>query len=155
MRAPRSLQVVAGLGLAAALGGCDPLGYPTCYRVACPYPPVYQNSYAGYVPANVDGRPAFGEPPFDDPFADYTHRSLLISQGSGNAQAAAVVMQTATPWPPNSTNTSIPGNGAQMVKAVNEFESGKRPSLDTSSSSSSSPGIQINNNSGATSSGAQ
>lgn len=146
MRAPRSLQVVAALGLAAALAGCNPAGYPACYRVACPYPPVYQNSYAGYVPANVDGRPALGEPPFDDPFADYTERSLLISQGSGNAQAAAVVMQTATPWPPNSRNTNIPGNGAQMVKAVNELESGKRPSLDTSSSSA--PGIQINNNSG-------
>ena len=87
MRA-RSLQVVAALGLAAALGGCNPAGYPDCYRVECPYPPVYQNSYAGYVPAYTDGRPAFGEPPFDDPFADYTQRSLTISPGAGNAQAA-------------------------------------------------------------------
>ena len=78
MRA-RSLQIVAALGLAAALGGCNPAGYPTCYRVECPYPPVYQNSYAGYVPAYTDGRPAFGEPPFDDPFADYTQRSLTIN----------------------------------------------------------------------------
>ena len=65
MRA-RSLQIVAALGLGAALGGCNPAGYPTCFRVECPYPPVYQNSYAGYVPAYTDGRPAFGEPPFDN-----------------------------------------------------------------------------------------
>ena len=145
MRA-RSLQVVAALGFAAALSGCNPAGYPACYRVECPYPPVYQNSYAGYVPAYVPGRPAFGEPPFDDPFSDYTQRSLTISPGAGNAQAANQVMQTATPWPRYSNNTNIPGNGAQMVKAVNELESGKRPSLDTSGSSAY--GIQINNNSG-------
>ncbi len=66
----KSLELVAALGLAAGLSGCNPLAYPDCYRVQCPYPPVYQNSYAGYIPAYVDGRPAFGEPPFDDPFVD-------------------------------------------------------------------------------------
>jgi hypothetical protein len=126
MRA-RSLQIVAALGLAAALGGCNPAGYPTCFRVECPYPPVYQNSYAGYVPAYTDGRPAFGEPPFDDPFADYTQRSLTVSPSSGNAQAANEVLQTATPWPRYSSNTSIPGNGARMAGAVQHFESGGSP----------------------------
>jgi hypothetical protein len=128
MRA-RPLQIVAALGLAAALGGCNPAGYPTCFRVECPYPPVYQNSYAGYVPAYTNGRPAFGEPPFDDPFADYTQRSLTISPGAGNAQAANLALQTATPWPPHSRNTNIPANGARMVRAVQQFESGTRPSL--------------------------
>ena len=126
MRA-RSLQIVATLGLAAALSGCNPAGYPTCFRVECPYPPVYQNSYAGYVPAFTDGRPAFGEPPFDDPFANYTQRSLTISPGTGNAQAANEVLQTATPWPRYSSNTNIPGNGARMVGAVHNFESGGSP----------------------------
>jgi hypothetical protein len=126
MRA-RPLKIVAALGLAAALGGCNPAGYPTCFRVECPYPPVYRNSYAGYVPAYTDGRPAFGEPPFDDPFADYTQRSLTISQGAGNAQAANLALQTATPWPPHSSNTNIPANGARMVRAVQQFESGTRP----------------------------
>jgi len=123
MRA-RSFKVVAALGLAAGLSGCNPLAYPDCYRVQCPYPPVYRNSYAGYVPAYTDGRPAFGEPPFDDPFADYTQRSLTISPGAGNAQAAAVALQTATTWPRYSSNTNIPGNGARMVGAVHNFESG-------------------------------
>ena len=102
---------------------------PTATGSECPYPPVYHNSYAGYVPAYAPGRPAFGEPPFDDPFADYTQRSLTISPGAGNAQAANTALQTATPWPRYSSDTNIPGNGAQMVKAVHEFESGKRPPL--------------------------
>jgi hypothetical protein len=124
---PRSFKVAAALGLAAGLSGCNPLAYPDCYRVQCPYPPVYHASYAGYVPAYTDGRPAFGEPPFDDPFADYTQRSLTISPGAGNAQAAAVALQTATPWPRYSSNTNIPGNGARMVGAVHNFESGGSP----------------------------
>jgi hypothetical protein len=126
MRA-RPLQIISALGLAAALSGCNPAGYPTCFRVECPYPPVYQNSYAGYVPAYTDGRPAFGEPPFDDPFANYTQRSLTVSPTSGNAQAANEVLQTATPWPRYSSNTNIPGNGARMVGAVHNFESGGSP----------------------------
>ena len=126
MRA-RSLQIVAALGLAAALGGCNPAGYPTCFRVECPYPPVYQNSYAGYVPAYTDGRPAFGEPPWDDPFADYTQRTLTVNPTAGNAQAANEVLQTATPWPRHSSNTNIPGNGPRMVGAVHHFESGGSP----------------------------
>jgi hypothetical protein len=122
-----SLQVVAALGLAVALGGCNPLAYPDCYRVQCPYPPVYHDSYASYVPAFVDGRPAFGEPPYDDPFADYTQRIMTISPGAGNAEAANTALQTATPWPRYSSNTNIPGNGARMVGAVHNFESGGSP----------------------------
>jgi hypothetical protein len=113
--------------LAAAVGGCNPLAYPDCYRVQCPYPPVYHASYAGYVPAYIDGRPAFGEPLWDDPFADYTQRSLTINTTTGDAQAANTVLQTATPWPRYSSNTNIPGNGARMVGAVHNFQSGGSP----------------------------
>jgi hypothetical protein len=144
----RSLQLVAALGLAAPLAACNPAGYPACYRVECPYPPFYQNSYAGYVPAYAPGRPAFGEPPYDDPFSDYTQRSLTISTGAGNAQAANLALQTTTPWPRHSNDTNIPGNGAQMVRAVNDFEGGKRPPLEAASSGA--PAIQINNTSGGT-----
>ena len=142
----RSLQTIAALGLAAGLGACNPLAYPDCYRVQCPYPPVQHDSYAGYAPAYANGRPAFGEPPFDDPFVDYTQRSLTISSGAGNAQAAATVLQTAAPWPRNSANTSIPGDGAQMVDAVHQLENGTRPKL--TDTGASSPAIQINNSSG-------
>jgi len=121
------IKSLATLGLAAVVGGCNPLGYPDCFRVQCPYPPVYNNSYTGYVPAYVDGRPAFGEPPFDDPFADYTQRTLTINPTAGNAQAANTVLQTATPWPRYSSNTNIPGNGARMAGAIHNFESGGSP----------------------------
>jgi hypothetical protein len=126
MRA-RSLKVIAALGLAVGLSGCNPLAYPDCYRVQCPYPPVYHASYAGYVPAYTDGRPAFGEPPWDDPFAAYTQRTIAINPTAGNAQAANEVLQTATPWPRYSSNTNIPGNGPRIVGAVHNFESGGSP----------------------------
>ena len=154
MRA-HALRIVAALGFAAALSACNPAGYPTCYRLECPYPPVYQNSYAGYVPAYAPGRPAFGEAPFDDPFSDYTQRSLTISPGAGNAQAANLALQTATPWPRYSNDTNIPGNGSQMVRAVHEFESGTRESESAkrslqsgSGGGGSAPGVEINNSSG-------
>jgi hypothetical protein len=62
--------------------------------------------------------------PFDDPTADYTQRSLTVSPTSGNAQAADLAVQTGTPWPRASQYTSIPGNGSQMVRAFENFESG-------------------------------
>jgi hypothetical protein len=135
MRA-RSLRIFAALELAAALGGCNSAGYSACYQVACPAP--------------APARPAFGELPFDDPSADYTRRSVTISPGAGNAQAANTALQTATPWPRYSQNTNIPGNGAQMTKAIHEFESGKRPPLE--STSGGSPALQQNFNIGSGSS---
>ncbi len=131
---------LAALGLAAALSGCDPAGYPDCFRVTCPYPPVHSASYAGYVPAYAPGRPAFGEPPFDDPFAPYTQRILTVSPTAGNAQAANLALQTATPWPRHSNNTNIPGDGAKMVKAINNYENGVTPTLPSLSGSSGSSG---------------
>jgi hypothetical protein len=62
--------------------------------------------------------------PFDDPFAEYTQRSLTISSTTGNAQAANLAMQTSGPWPRSAQYTSIPGNGPLMVKAVQNYESG-------------------------------
>ena len=123
----RSAAVMAALGLGTALGGCNPAGYPDCFRVQCPSPPFYHASYAGYVPAyeaTSPPRPAFFEPPFDDPFSDYTQRILTISPGAGNAQAANTALQTETPWPRYSNNTNIPGDGTRMSTAVHNFESG-------------------------------
>src|SRR5260370_20091628 len=81
-RMERSAVVMAALGLATALAGCNPAGYPDCFRVQCPSPPFYHASYAGYVPAyeaTYPPRPAFFEPPWDDPFVEYTQRTLTIS----------------------------------------------------------------------------
>ena len=123
------LAPFAALAIAVGLGGCNPAGYPTCYRIECPYPPVYQNSYAGYIPATTTspvGGPAVEA--FDDPFADYTQRSLTISPGRQRT-GSNLALQTATPWPRYSSDTNIPGDGARMVGAVHNFESGGvRPS---------------------------
>jgi hypothetical protein len=121
LNAALNLKWFAALGLAAALSGCYPPGYngAGCYTVCnAPYHPTY---------AYVSG-PAI-ETPFDDPFADYTQRIVTVSTTAGNAIAANTALQTATPWPRNSSNTNIPGNGARMVKAIQNFESGTVPPL--------------------------
>ena len=139
--------IVASLGPAATLAACEPVGYPSCYRVSCPYP-AHPSGEVVYVAAYPQPRRALSLPPFDDPAADYSRRSLMISQGSGNDQAANLALQTSTPWPHHSQNTSIPGNGARMVKAVNEFESGTREAgagkRSFEQSAGAGPGIQNN-----------
>ena len=90
---------------------------------------------------------------------DYTMRSLLISPGAGNAQAANTVMQTVTPWPRYSGDTNIPGNGAQAARAIKEYENGTRETETAKRSLQGTPGsssqIQITNNNGGTSPSSQ
>jgi len=112
----RGAGLIGALGVAGALGGCSYAGYPACYTVcAAPYPIAYPAAYAPH------------PTPWDDPFADYTQRILTVSPTAGNAQAANVALQTRTPWPRYSSNTNIPGNGARMVKAVEDYEKGVTP----------------------------
>jgi hypothetical protein len=61
---------------------------------------------------------------FDDPFAEYLQRTPLVATSGGDAQAANIAMQTATPWPRNANDTNIPANGARLVKVINRYESG-------------------------------
>ena len=61
---------------------------------------------------------------FDDPFADYLQRTALVSTTGGDAQAANIAMQTATPWPRYANDTNIPANGARITKAITRYESG-------------------------------
>jgi hypothetical protein len=79
---------------------------------------------------------------FDDPFADYLQRTALVSTTGGDAQAANVAMQTATPWPRTANDTNIPANGARLVKAINRYESGSAGggASDSTTPSGASPG---------------
>ena len=79
---------------------------------------------------------------FDDPFADYLQRTALVSTTGGNAQAANIAMQTATPWPRTANDTNIPANGARLVKAINRYESGSAGGggSDSTTPSGASPG---------------
>ena len=79
---------------------------------------------------------------FDDPFADYLQRTALVSTTGGDAQAANIAMQTATPWPRYSNDTNIPANGARIVKVINRYESGSAGAgaSDSATPSAASPG---------------
>jgi hypothetical protein len=75
---------------------------------------------------------------FDAPFADYLQRTALVSTTGGDAPAANIAMQTATPWPRYVNDTNIPANGARIVKAITRYESGA-PSAGASASDSATP----------------
>ena len=79
---------------------------------------------------------------FDDPFADYLQRTALVSTTGGDAQAANIAMQTATPWPRYANDTNIPANGARIVKVINRYESGSAGAgaSDSATPSAANPG---------------
>ena len=79
---------------------------------------------------------------FDDPSADYLQRTALVATSGGDAQAANIAMQTATPWPRYSNDTNIPANGARIVKAITRYESGSAGAgaSDSATTSAAGPG---------------
>jgi hypothetical protein len=77
---------------------------------------------------------------FDDPFSDYLQRTALVSTTGGDAQAANVAMQTATPWPRYANDTNIPANGARIAKVITRYESGSTSASDSATPSAASPG---------------
>ncbi|HEY5203726.1 MAG TPA: hypothetical protein VIJ63_03880 [Roseiarcus sp.] len=79
---------------------------------------------------------------FDDPSADYLQRTALVATSGGDAQAANIAMQTATPWPRYSNDTNIPANGARIVKAITRYESGSAGAGagDSATTSAAGPG---------------
>lgn len=130
------------LAIAALLCGCN-AAVSNCTHLDCPSHVVVHETYV------VEARPAgFISPSGDAPSSDYLRRSLTISTEAGNAQAANTALQTDTPWPRNSRNTRIPGNGALAARAVHELESGTREANSAkrtlNASSGGAPAIQIN-----------
>ena len=79
---------------------------------------------------------------FDDPFADYLQRTALVSTAGGDAQAANIAMQTATPWPRYANDTNIPANGARITKVITRYESGSAGAgaSDSATTSAAGPG---------------
>jgi hypothetical protein len=86
---------------------------------------------------------------FDDPFADYLQRTALVSTTGGDAQAANIAMQTATPWPRYANDTNIPANGARIAKAITRYEggstNGSEGATPTAASSGGSAGSSATN----------
>jgi uncharacterized membrane protein YgcG len=91
---------------------------------------------------------------FDDPFADYLQRTPLVSTIGGDAQAANLAMQTATPWPRVANDTNIPANGARLVKVITRYESGASGAGASDSSSQTSTSSGGNSSGGGATNGA-
>jgi hypothetical protein len=87
---------------------------------------------------------------FDDPFADYLQRTALVSTTGGDAQAANIAMQTATPWPRYANDTNIPANGARITKVITRYESGSAGGGASDSATPSAAGPGGNASSGPT-----
>ena len=87
---------------------------------------------------------------FDDPFADYLQRTALVSTTGGDAQAANIAMQTATPWPRYANDTNIPANGARIAKVITRYESGSAGAGASDSATPSAAGPGGNASSGPT-----
>jgi hypothetical protein len=87
---------------------------------------------------------------FDDPFADYLQRTALVSTAGGDAQAANIAMQTATPWPRYANDTNIPANGARITKVITRYESGSAGGGASDSATPSAAGPGGNASSGPT-----
>jgi hypothetical protein len=87
---------------------------------------------------------------FDDPFADYLQRTALVSTTGGDAQAANIAMQTATPWPRYANDTNIPANGARIAKVITRYESGSAGGGASDSATPSAAGPGGNASSGPT-----
>jgi hypothetical protein len=87
---------------------------------------------------------------FDDPFADYLQRTALVSTTGGDAQAANIATQTATPWPRYANDTSIPANGARITKVITRYESGSAGGGASDSATPSAAGPGGNASSGPT-----
>ena len=62
--------------------------------------------------------------PFDDPFAEYTQRSLTISPTAAIRRRRIWRCRPADRGRDPPSTRSIPGNGPLMVKAVQNYESG-------------------------------
>jgi hypothetical protein len=79
---------------------------------------------------------------FDDPAADYLQRTALVSTAGGDAQAANIAMQTATPWPRYANDTNIPANGARITKVITRYEGGSASSSggDSATPTATNPG---------------
>jgi hypothetical protein len=93
--------------------------------------------------------------PYEDPSAQYLHRTQTITTEAGNAQEINAATQVIDPWPRSAANRKIPGNGDRVVNAAERYraksnaatpgQGGQSPvagaagTVSTTPSSSSSP----------------
>jgi hypothetical protein len=61
---------------------------------------------------------------YQDPMAQYIHRSDTITLSAGNAEHINRTTQVIDPWPRGVNNRRIPGNGSRLTRAVERYQSG-------------------------------
>jgi hypothetical protein len=65
--------------------------------------------------------------PFEDPSAQYIHRTQTIATEAGNAQEVNAATQVIDPWPPSAANRNIPANGDRMVNTAERYRAKAGP----------------------------
>lgn len=58
---------------------------------------------------------------YEDPSAQYIHRTQTITTEAGNAQEINAATQVIDPWPRSAGNRNIPGNGDRVVNAAERY----------------------------------
>jgi hypothetical protein len=73
---------------------------------------------------------------YEDPGAEYLHRSDTLTLSAGNAKNVNAVTHTIDPWPRQVANRRILGHGERMAHAMERYKSGQN-------GSTSQPGTQV------------
>jgi hypothetical protein len=73
---------------------------------------------------------------YDNPAAEYLHRSDTITLSAGNAKDVNAMTHIIDPWPRQAANRRIPGHGERMAHAMERYKSGQ-------TGSSSQTGTQV------------
>ena len=62
---------------------------------------------------------------YENPAAEYLHRSDTITLSAGNAKDVNAMTHIIDPWPRNVANRRIPGHGERMAHAMGRHKSGQ------------------------------
>jgi hypothetical protein len=61
---------------------------------------------------------------YEDPAAEYLHRSNTITLSAGNAKDVNATTHIIDPWPRYAANRRIPAHGERMAHAIERYKSG-------------------------------
>jgi hypothetical protein len=64
---------------------------------------------------------------YENPGAEYLHRSDTITLSAGNAKEVNAMTHIIDPWPRHVANRRIPGHGERMAHAIERYKSGQAP----------------------------
>jgi hypothetical protein len=79
---------------------------------------------------------------YDNPAAEYLHRSDTITLGAGNAKDVNATTHIIDPWPRQASNRRIPANGERMAHGIERYKSGS-PAATSSQTGTQVIGIPV------------